>query len=119
MAKTSTTVTPRSTRAARERQLQRGTRRGADRSPISWNIPWTTVNFIGIGLGIVVIAIGYMLMGTAIAEDPVRDKSIWNNANATSLAPVILTIGYCIILPVAIFWRRKDDAEETVRDAAE
>lgn len=76
------------------------------------------MNFIGLGVGIVVIVIGYMLMNTAIAADPVTDKSIWNNANSTAVAPVILTIGYCIILPFAIFWRKKDAAEVgAVRDA--
>ena len=118
MAKTNTEITRRPTRASRERMAQRGSRRGEAASAISWGIPWTTMNFIGIGVGIVVIVIGYMLMGTAIADDPVRDKTLWNNANATAVAPVILTIGYCIILPFAIFWRKKEAGEEaTIREA--
>ena len=109
MAKTSSTANRRPTRAT--------TRRSRDRELVSWEIPWTTPNFIGVGIGIVVIVIGYLLMKTAIAADPIHDKSIWNNANSTSIAPIVLTVGYCIIMPIAIFWRKKNPSEEEVSES--
>lgn len=114
MAKTYTTGTRRPARASRDRDAQRGSRQSGNQLALSWSIPWTTMNFIGLGVGVVVIVIGYLLMNTAIAADPVGDKSIWNNANSTEIAPVILTIGYCVILPFAIFWRKKDPNESEV-----
>lgn len=114
MAKSNTQVR-RQTRASRERQT-RTARSRAGQSLVSWDIPWTTPNWIGIGVGLVVIVIGYILMQTGIAEDPVTDKSLWTNASSTTIAPFVLTIGYCVILPVAIFWRKKEttDTEDIV-----
>ncbi len=86
---------------------------GKSATQVSWNIPWGKMNLIGIGVGVVVILIGYLLMSGAIVDEPMVDKSEWNNATATVVAPILLTIAYCVIIPMAIFWRKKDGEEET------
>lgn len=103
-------------RVSRDRKARASKRTTKDGSLISWDIPWTTMNWIGIGVGLVVIVIGYVLMQMGISENPMTDKSEWTNASSTTIAPLVLTIGYCVILPIAIFWRKKETApvEESV-----
>ena len=110
MARQNRNISRRQTRAARKRSGRRSSRR-KEKSPVSWDIPWGKQNLIGIGIGIVVIIIGYMLMNTAVADEPLTDKSVWNNASATTIAPIILTLGYCVIIPFAIFWRKRGEEE--------
>lgn len=76
---------------------------------LTWEIPWSTQNLIGIGIGVGVIVVGYLLMGSAISDEPMTDKSIWNNSTATVVAPIVLTIAYCVIIPMAIFRRKKEE----------
>ncbi len=105
------------TRSPRERnQRRRPTGRSVETSAVRWNIPWGVPNLIGIGIGIAVIIIGYLLMNTAVSEQPMTDKSEWNNSTATAIGPILLTIAYCVIIPVAIFWRKKGDRTEEEND---
>ena len=103
------TAAQRQTRAARERETRR--RPTSNIAPLTWDIPWNTQNVIGIVVGIGVIILGYVLMGTAISDDPMTDKSMWNNSTAVVVAPILLTLAYCVIIPMAIFWRRKQGEE--------
>lgn len=68
-----------------------------------WNFPLQKQNFIIIGIGIVVILIGYLLMATGITEEPALPNGKWNNVLAVSIAPILLVIGYCVIIPFGIF----------------
>jgi hypothetical protein len=106
------TAAQRQTRAARERETRR--RPASNIAPLTWDIPWSMQNVIGIGVGIGVIVLGYVLMGTAISDDPMSDKSMWNNSTAVVVAPILLTLAYCAIIPMAIFWRRKRSDEPAV-----
>ena len=109
---TQNTVARRQTRSPRERSKgRRPSGAKLDTSAVRWNVPWGMPNLLGIGLGIVVIIIGYMLMNSAVAEQPLTDKSLWNNSAATVVGPILLTIAYCLIIPVAIFWRPKNPGE--------
>ena len=102
-------------RATRERETRR--RSSSNIAPLTWDIPWSMQNVIGIVVGIGVIILGYVLMGTAISDDPMTDKSMWNNSTAVALAPILLTLAYCVIIPMAIFWRRKRADEPVVVEA--
>jgi hypothetical protein len=64
-----------------------------------------------LGGAIVLMVIGYLLMATAVSPDPADNEGIWNNANAVTWAPILLVIGYCIMVPIAIMWRPKDEAD--------
>lgn len=76
---------------------------------IPWRIPLDRTNYMLLGLGIAVIIVGYLLMSTGIPDDPVNNDGIWNNPMAVTIAPIVLVIGYCVIIPFAIFYRRKGD----------
>ncbi|MBL7975075.1 MAG: DUF3098 domain-containing protein [Candidatus Kapabacteria bacterium] len=78
---------------------------------VEWNFPLTKQNFIIFGAGLVTIVIGYMLMATGITDDPQKHQEAWNNPLAVSVAPLVLVLGYCVIIPFAIIklFPKKED----------
>lgn len=71
--------------------------RKADK-PRNWHFPWTRRDFVMLGIGLATIIVGYLLMSTGMGVDN------WDNPLAVSVAPVILVIGYCVIIPLAIMF---------------
>ncbi len=76
--------------------------RMAKKQKASWNFPLEKKNFIYAAIGLGIIIIGYALMATGITEDPAVVDGKWNNPFAVSVAPVLLVIGYCVLIPIAI-----------------
>ncbi|MBL7136800.1 MAG: DUF3098 domain-containing protein [Candidatus Marinimicrobia bacterium] len=60
-------------------------------------------NYIIFGIGILVIILGYFIMASG---DTYSFRSL-------TLAPIVLLIGYLVIVPIAILYRRKDKQEKT------
>ncbi len=56
-----------------------------------------TFDFIIVGVGIVTIILGYIIMATG---DTYSFQSL-------SLAPVLLFIGYIILIPIALLYKKK------------
>lgn len=69
---------------------------------ISWLFPLDQKNLIWAGIGLVVIIVGYLLMATGITNEPALPNGTWNNPLAVTIAPILLVIGYCILIPFAI-----------------
>ena len=110
MAKQTTTVASRPVRrtTAASRRAQPVT------SPVRWGFPLTTTNYLILGVGIAMLVIAYVLMSTAIGADPLDNEGTWNNQMAVSVAPVLLAIAYCAVIPIGIFYRgKRRDADET------
>ncbi|MBT3228924.1 MAG: DUF3098 domain-containing protein [Candidatus Marinimicrobia bacterium] len=61
-------------------------------------LPFTRINYFLFIAGLIVIILGYVLMGTGEL----------NSVQALSVSPVVLLIGYLVIIPVAILYRKKD-----------
>lgn len=59
----------------------------------SWDL--TRNNYFLFGLGLLTITFGYILMATGET----------NSFRSVKFAPVILVIGYCIIIPISIFYK--------------
>jgi hypothetical protein len=76
---------------------------------IPWRIPLGKTNYMILGAGIAVIILGYILMATGNAPDPVNNAGVWDNAMAVTIAPIVLVLGYCVIIPFGIFFRRKGE----------
>lgn len=75
----------------------------------SWKFPLNSHNYKILALGAIVIAIGYGLMSTGISDDPNQ----WNNPMAVTIAPILLAIGYCAIIPYGLLARKKANEENT------
>tara|TARA_B100000965_G_scaffold365963_1_gene350844 strand:+ start:781 stop:1014 length:234 start_codon:yes stop_codon:yes gene_type:complete len=54
-------------------------------------------NYIIFIIGIIILLIGYLLMATGNV----------NSFQSLSLSPVLLIIGYLILIPAALFYRKK------------
>ena len=86
------------------------------RKKINWIFPLNKQNFILAAIGLGVIILGYILMATGITEQPAVTDGKWNNVFAVSIAPILLLIGYCVIIPLAIMklnGKPKEDTEES------
>ena len=59
--------------------------------------PFNKTNYVFFGIGIASIVIGYLL----IASNSV------DNYMSTKIGPVILFVGYCLIIPFSIFYSGK------------
>jgi len=58
----------------------------------------TSKNYLWYGAGVVVLLIGYFFLSIGPAN------SFWS----LTLAPIILLIGYCVLVPVAILLKPKE-----------
>ena len=59
------------------------------------NWPFNKKNYLLFGIGILVIILGYIIM--AIGEV--------NSFKSVKLAPILLVIGYLVIIPLSIFYK--------------
>lgn len=98
------TKTVRQQAASKEqpRSGQRPAIRKSTKKSANWIFPFEKKNFLLAGIGIGVIVLGYILMATGITEDAAIPDGKWNNFMAVQVAPVLLIIGYCVIIPLAI-----------------
>ncbi len=56
-------------------------------------------NFVLIAVGILLLIIGFICLATGPADNPV----------SLSVAPIILTIAYVVIIPLGILFNGKDE----------
>ncbi|MBN2601333.1 MAG: DUF3098 domain-containing protein [Candidatus Marinimicrobia bacterium] len=74
---------------------------GTKQSPFIEKLTLKNTNFIIFGVGILTIIIGYLIMASG---DTYSFRTL-------TLAPIVLLIGYLIIIPVAILYRKKNDSD--------
>ncbi len=60
------------------------------------NWSFTSVNYWLFFIGITFILLGYLLMYTGTV----------NSFQSLTLSPVLLVIGYCVIIPISIFYKK-------------
>jgi len=65
-------------------------------------IPFARENYIIFLIGILVIVLGYIFLAQGPAD------SFWS----LTLAPILLVISYCIIIPISIIYRKKASKQE-------
>ncbi len=82
-----------------------------------WKFPLEKQNFVILGIGLAVIVIGYLLMSTGISEDAATIDGTWNNPLAVDIAPLLLVLGYCVIIPVGLL--KNFRTEEQRKDPVE
>ncbi len=60
-------------------------------------LPLEAVNYKILIAGVVVVVLGYVALGM----EP------WDGFMALTVAPILLLIGYCVVIPVGIIYRKK------------
>lgn len=81
---------------------------------IEWEFPLSRTNFIYLAVGLGVIIIAFALMATGISDEAATVDGKWNNPLAVQVAPILLVIGYCVIIPLGILklFKKKEDVQE-------
>ena len=59
--------------------------------------PFNKINYMLFAIGLVIIGLGYLI----IANNTVDSSA------ATKIGPLILFIGYCVIIPVSIMYKSR------------
>ncbi len=120
MAKQSTAAAARTRSKGNTSRPKRGRPAAASKKsnlhPIKWDIPFSNVNLIVLAIGIVVIVVGYLLMSTGINDESGSLHGTWNNSLAVNVAPIVLAIGYCVIVPIGILYRRRRSLESDMSE---
>ena len=57
--------------------------------------PFKKINYLIFGIGVCIIGVGYLLMATGEV----------NSFQSIRLSPIILFIGYVILIPISIFYK--------------
>lgn len=69
---------------------------------VIWEFPLKSGNFKLFAIAIGVIILGYLLMATGVTEEPAVVDGKWNNFWAVRVAPMVLVIGYFVLIPFAL-----------------
>jgi len=72
------------------------------KTPFIEYLTFKNINYLIFGVAIVVIIIGYLIMA----------KGETYSFQSLTLAPIILLIGYLVIVPIAILYRKKDKSAQ-------
>lgn len=74
-----------------------------------WNFPLSKTNFIYFGIALAVIVVGFALMATGMSSPEATTPEKWGNPMALAVGPVLLVIGFCILVPFAIMKRDRSE----------
>ena len=84
-------------------QAKRKNIRKVKKSSVSpFNIYWDKKNYMLLFIGIGVIVIGYVFMS----------MGPWNSFSSLFISPILLVIGYVLILPASILYMKKKKADK-------
>jgi len=61
----------------------------------------TKANYILFGIAVAVLFIGYIFLSKGPA----------NSTSSLTIAPLLLLFGYCILVPLSIFWKTKKSGD--------
>jgi len=81
----------------------------AKRKAPSMALPFTKRNYQILGLGLLVIILGYV----ALSQPP------WDGTMPLVVAPVLLVLGYCVIIPLGILYREKSKTQPAPTSSAD
>ena len=91
-------VTRNQSRSREKRRPQASKRRGVVRP--SYTLPFQSQHYGLFGIGLLVILAGFITLGFG----------------SITFAPLLLVIGYCVLIPLVFFWKAASDAEHTIQD---
>ncbi len=80
-----------------------------------WSFPLGRMNMYYLLAGLGVILLGYALMATGITDDAAVVDGKWNNPLAVTVAPLLLVIGYCVIIPLGLLKKFNKSADNNAQ----
>jgi len=66
-------------------------------------LPFTKRNYQILGIGLLLIVLGYI----ALSQEP------WDGMMPLVVAPILLVLGYCVVIPLGILYRGKPPKQPT------
>jgi hypothetical protein len=66
------------------------------------DLPFTKINYQILGGALVCLVLGYFALG----QEP------WNGTLPLVIAPILLVIGYCILIPLGILYKRNQTSSD-------
>jgi len=75
--------------------------KASKKGKLDTGFPLQRENFIILGIGLLVIVLGYVALSGNTVE----------GFSQLTLAPILLVLGYCVIIPVGIMYRKKKSTE--------
>ncbi len=72
--------------------------------PSPFNIYWERTNYLLFGLGMLLIILGFYFM--SLGE--------WDSSSSLVVSPILLFLGFVIVMPASIFYRKKAVVEQEV-----
>lgn len=82
---------------------------------VDWKFPLGKKNLMVVGIGVGTVLLGYALMSTSVGAELAHENTKWDNPLAITVAPIVLAIGYCILIPLGLirnFEPKKVETEE-------
>lgn len=71
-------------------------------------LPFTRRNYQILGIGILLIVAGYY----ALSQQP------WDGTMPLVVAPILLVLGYCVVIPLGILYREKTASAQPTGETA-
>lgn len=71
--------------------------------PSPFNIYWEKTNYLLFGLGLALIIIGFYFMG----------QGEWDSSSSLVISPILLFLGFVVVMPASIFYRKKSASSNT------
>ena len=72
-------------------------------------LPFTKKNYQILGIGLLTIVLGYV----ALSQHP------WDGTMPLVVAPILLVLGYCVIIPFGILYRQKKESPAVMEETPE
>jgi len=69
--------------------------------PLIGGLPFAKINYQILSAGILSIILGYVALG----QDP------WDGTMPLVVAPLLLVLGYCVLIPIGILFRKSTSSE--------
>ena len=72
--------------------------------PSPFNMYWEKTNYLLFGLGMLLIILGFYFMG----------QGEWNSSSSLVISPILLFLGFVVVMPASILYRKKSEAQVNI-----
>ena len=74
--------------------------------PSPFNIYWEKTNYLLFGLGMFLIILGFYFMG----------QGAWNSSASLVISPILLFLGFVVVMPASILYRKRSEVQVNSTD---